>query len=84
MVKELSVHSDEMVAIVKQLNTGAGRLSESVIVINNKSRSISGETETVSASTEEQTASINEIANASRSLAEMAMNLQDSVSHFSV
>lgn len=84
MVKELSVHSDEMVAIVKQLNTGAGRLSESVSVINSKSRSISGETETVSASAEEQTASINEIANASRSLAEMAMNLQDSVSHFSV
>lgn len=84
MVKELSVHSDEMITIVKRLNTGAGRLSESVSVINSKSKSISGETETVSASTEEQTASINEIANASRSLAEMAMNLQDSVSHFSV
>ena len=84
MVQEVANHSQEMRAIVKNLERGADDLSNVVDAINDRSRSISGETETVSASTEEQTASIHEIANASRTLADMAMQLQAAIGRFSV
>lgn len=84
MVQSVASYSQEMRSIVKDLDRGASDLATAVETINSHSRNISSETETVSASTEEQTASIHEIANASRTLAEMAMDLQGAISYFSV
>lgn len=84
MVQEVANHSQEMRAIVANLDRGATDLSRVVDDINDRSRNISSETENVSASTEQQTASIDEIANASRNLAEMAMQLQGAINRFSI
>lgn len=84
MVQTVASHSQEMRNIVRNLDRGASDLSAVVDGINERSRDISSETESVSAATEEQTASIHEIANASRTLADMAANLQDAISRFTV
>ena len=55
-----------------------------VRTIDAASHSAAEESETVSAATEEQSASVQEIANASRSLAEMATDLQNEVQKFKV
>lgn len=52
--------------------------------IGEASRSAAQESETVSAATEEQSASVQEIANASDSLAKMAMELQSEIAKFQV
>jgi methyl-accepting chemotaxis protein len=53
-----------------------------VRTIDVASRSAAEESETVCAATEEQSASVQEIANASRSLAQMATDLQNEVQKF--
>ena len=55
---------------------------EHVDTIAASSQKAAEEAETVFAATEEQTASVQEIANASKSLAEMATELQNEVSRF--
>ena len=58
------------------------RMHESSVQITETSGRNSDESQTVSAATEEQSASMHEIADASRSLAELASDLQNEVSRF--
>lgn len=83
-VQTVKEQSHTMQNIVKELNHGAENLAQAIDIINEHSSNISDEANNVSAATEQQTASIHEIANASRSLAEMAMNLQEAVNKFVV
>lgn len=84
MVTEVSSSSDAMERIVQELSKGTSQISSAVDKINQMSRNVASEAETVSAATEEETASMNEIAAASRKLAEMAQNLQNSVVKFKI
>ena len=69
--KAIAGMADDGTAIVGHVDTIAA-----------SSQKAAEEAETVSAATEEQTASVQEIANASKSLAEMATELQNEVSRF--
>ena len=73
-----------MSGVVDNLAAGTAQIKTAVDTIDRMSRSVSDEAETVSAATEEQTASMHEIADASRSLAEMAQKLQEAVGKFKV
>ena len=68
-------------AIQRMANESEEMLSASVNISNNSIKN-SDEAQTVSAATQQQTASVHEISDASRSLADLAGNLQAEISKF--
>ena len=84
LVSEVSEGSVKMESIVTDLVDSTGVITKSVENINIKSREVAKESETVSAASEEQTATMHEIAEASRSLAEMAQQMQGVIGKFKV
>ena len=83
-VTEVSKSSERMGKIVAELSNSTDVITKSVENINVKSREVAKESETVSASGEQQSATMHEIADASRSLAEMAQAMQDIIGRFKV
>lgn len=83
-VTEVSRSSERMGKIVGELSVSTDDITKSVENINTKSRQVAKESETVSASGEQQSATMHEIADASRSLAEMAQAMQDIIGRFKV
>ena len=83
-VTEVSKSSARMEKIVVELSNSTDVITKSVENINTKSREVASESETVSASGEQQSATMHEIADASRSLAEMAQQMQNIISRFKV
>ena len=84
MVSEVSDNSAQMESLVANLVESTGVITKSVENINLKSREVAKESETVSAASEEQTATMHEISDASRSLAEMAQQMQEVIGKFKV
>ena len=83
-VNAVSKNSERMGKIVLQLVESTDVITQSVDKINTKSREVASESETVSASGEQQSATMHEIADASRSLAEMAQQMQDVIGKFKI
>ena len=83
-VTEVSKSSERMAKIVQELVASTDVITQSVEKINVKSREVASESETVSASGEQQSATMHEIADASRSLAEMAQQMQDIIGKFKI
>ena len=81
MVTEIANGSAQMEEIVSTLVNTSDVINESVDNINTKSREVASESETVSAA---QTATMHEIADASRSLAEMAQQMQEVIGKFKI
>ena len=84
MVTEVAERSNRMKDIVAELSESSNVISQAVGRIDSKSKDVARESETVSAASEEQTATMHEIADASRSLAQMAQEMQDSLSKFKI
>ena len=84
MVSEVSDNSARMESLVANLVESTDVITKSVENINLKSREVAKESETVSAASEEQTATMHEIADASRSLAEMAQQMQEVIGKFKI
>ncbi|MBR1579566.1 MAG: cache domain-containing protein [Selenomonadaceae bacterium] len=84
MVTEVANNSRRMGEIVSTLVDSTDEITKSVENINSKSREVAKESETVSAASEEQTATMHEIADASRSLATQAQQMQEVISRFKV
>ena len=84
MVTKVNDNSGKMEEIVDKLSGSSGVIAKSVDKINEKSRDVARESETVSASSEEQTATMHEIADASKSLATMAQDMQNALSQFKI
>ena len=76
--------SAQMAKIVEELVKSTDVITQSVEKINVKSREVASESETVSASGQQQSATMHEIADASRSLAEMAQQMQDVIGKFKI
>ncbi len=83
-VTAVSKNSERMEKIVQELVKSTDVITQSVDKINVKSREVASESETVSASGEQQSATMHEIADASRSLAEMAQQMQDIIGRFKI
>ena len=83
-VSEVQKASNKMEEIVANLVNSTDVITGSVENINVKSREVARESETVSAASEEQTATMHEIADASRSLAEMAQQMQEVIGRFKI
>ena len=83
-VTEVSKASERMEEIVANLVDSTDFINQAVENINTKSREVAKESETVSAASEEQTATMHEIADASRSLAEMAQAMQEVIGKFKI
>ena len=84
MVTDVEEGSQRMEAIVAELVGSTQVITKSVDHINVKSREVAKESETVSAASEEQTATMHEIADASRSLAMQAQNMQEVIAKFKI
>ena len=84
MVTDVEEGSERMEAIVADLVGSTEVITKSVDHINTKSREVAKESETVSAASEEQTATMHEIADASRSLAMQAQNMQEVIARFKI
>ena len=84
MVTDVAEGSQRMEAIVADLVGSTEVITKSVEHINVKSREVAKESETVSAASEEQTATMHEIADASRSLATQAQQMQEVIARFKI
>ena len=84
MVTDVAEGSERMEAIVAELVDSTDVITKSVDHINTKSREVAKESETVSAASEEQTATMHEIADASRSLATQAQQMQEVIGRFKI
>ena len=84
MVTDVAEGSERMEAIVADLVSSTDVITQSVDHINTKSREVAKESETVSAASEEQTATMHEIADASRSLAMQAQQMQEVIAKFKI
>ena len=73
-----------METIVATLTKNTEVIAKAVEKISEMSRSVASEAETVSAATEEQTATMHEIAGASRTLTNMAQEMETSVGKFKI
>ena len=83
-ITAVSKGSAQMAKIVEELVKSTDVITQSVEKINVKSREVASESETVSASGQQQSATMHEIADASRSLAEMAQQMQDIIGKFKI
>ena len=84
MVTDVEQGSERMEEIVAELVDSTKVITQSVENINSKSREVAKESETVSAAGEQQTATMHEIADASRSLAMQAQNMQEVIAKFKI
>lgn len=84
VVSQVSEQVREIAAAIDQMAVGGQQIVHAVNLIDSLSKRASGEAQTVSAATQEQSASMEEIAAASKSLAILAMNLQDAVNKFRI
>ena len=75
---------DDISHSVQNVSVGASRMVEIIEQIDYTSRSTAENTQTISSSTESQNASTEEIAESSRSLADVAIELQNETSKFKV
>lgn len=82
LVNEVSTQVAEISEEIQQMALGSQRIASSITEIYETSRDITEQTQTVSAATEEQTASYEEIASSSHVLAQMAVELQQSLKKF--
>lgn len=84
VVSQVSDQVREIAAEIDQMAVGSQQIVSAVNLIDGLSKKASGEAQTVSAATQEQSASMEEIAAASKSLAILAMNLQEAVNKFRI
>lgn len=84
LVTQVSDQVKEISIAIEQMAVGSQHIVSSVNRIDELSKRAAGEAQTVSAATEEQSASMEEIASSSQSLANLAMELREAVSKFSV
>lgn len=84
VVSQVSDQVREIAAAIDQMAVGSQQIVRAVNLIDGLSKKASGEAQTVSAATQEQSASMEEIAAASKSLAILAMNLQEAVNKFRI
>ncbi|WP_215828324.1 methyl-accepting chemotaxis protein [Pelorhabdus rhamnosifermentans] len=84
VVGQVSDQVKEISAAIQQMATGSQQIVDSVKKINDLSKKSAGESQGVSAATEEQLASMEEIATSSQALAQLAQDLQTSVTKFHV
>ena len=84
IVEEVSGQVKGISQEISAMASGGRTIVEHVHTIGTLSKNAAEEAETVSAATEEQSASVQEIANASRSLARMAEELQTNIEKFQV
>ena len=82
IVEEVSQQVQQISQAIAGMADSGKAITGHVDTITDTSTKAAQEAETVSAATEEQSASVHEIANASKSLAEMATELQGEVSRF--
>ncbi len=82
IVEEVSGQIQQISQAISSMAANGEAIVGHVRTIENSSRTAAEEAETVSAATEEQSASVQEIANASDSLAQMAMDLQQEITKF--
>ena len=64
--------------------SNAANLVSNMAALEKTGREVATETESVSAATEEQAASMDEIANASRKMAELSVDLQNATDKFKI
>jgi methyl-accepting chemotaxis protein len=84
VVGQVSEQVKEISAAIQQMATGSQQIVDSVKKIDDLSKKSAGESQGVSAATEEQLASMEEIATSSQALAQLAQDLQTSVTKFRV
>ena len=82
LIVEVSEQIKGISAAIGQMATGSQEMVSSVNDIDTVSKKTVMETQTVSAATQEQSASMEEIAASSQTLAKMAYDLQEVISHF--
>lgn len=84
LIQEVNTQVAAISAAMQQTETSSGKIVQSVEDMQRVSRATAEQTQTVAAATEEQAASMEEIASSSRSLANLAEELQVAVSRFKV
>lgn len=84
MIEVISSQSQEVSAIVEQVNAGSAGMVQMIEDVANISEQSAGNSQNVAASAEEQLASMEEIATSATSLSEMAEYLQNLVRKFKV
>lgn len=82
LIIEVSDQVKGISTAIGQMASGSQQIVSSVIEIDTVSKKTAIEAQTVSAATQEQSASMEEIAASSQTLAKMAYDLQEVVSHF--
>lgn len=81
-VNDVAVQASGVSAIIERVNAGTQQMVTAMGEIASISEQSQGNTESVAAAVQEQTASMEEIAAAAQTLAQMAGELQDSISVF--
>lgn len=81
-VDQLDHNVNQVQGAISSLTGGMDSINMAINTVNDKCTEQVDESHNVSAMTEEQTAMISEIAQASNSLAQMAVSLKETVSHF--
>jgi len=84
MIEDMSAQSQEVSAVVKQVNANTQRMVEMAETITFISEQSASNTQSMAAASEEQLASMEEISSSSTSLARMAEDLQVIVNKFKV
>jgi len=84
MIEVISSQSQEVSAIVEQVNAGSSGMVQMIEDVANISEQSAGNSQNVAASAEEQLASMEEIATSASSLSQMAEDLQSLVRTFKV
>ena len=84
LIIEVSDQVKDISTAIAQMAGGSQQIVSSVNEIDTVSKKTAMEAQTVSAATQEQSASMEEIAASSQTLAKMAYDLQEVVSHFSL
>ena len=83
-VKNLAEHSRDILNEATSSSSNAANLVSNMAALEKTGREVATETESVSAATEEQAASMDEIANASRKMAELSVDLQNATDKFKI
>ena len=83
-VRELQLTIEESLKSIAEAVRTSDEVIEAIEFVNEVSRNFSNEAQTISAATEEQTATMHEMTGASRTLAELAQDLQNEVNNFKI
>ncbi|AET67352.1 methyl-accepting chemotaxis protein [Desulfosporosinus orientis DSM 765] len=84
LIDEVSLQVNQIAAVVEQMAGGSQDIAASVLSIDKVSKETSNQTMNISSAVEEQSAAMDQISMNSRSLAEMAADLQYAVEKFRI